>query len=276
MVVCLCGLSIPRASFAQQTYCAPNSLPRSCGGLAVCTIVGNCGLLQSIGCCNTSSGFPTNTPTGLPTSIPTPSNLPTFGAPTATPTPTPSYYGPPLSTWFTQDLSQPKEEIQRVIVDSGGSHVYIVGRYRMGEPEGWTQSSLGFIKKVLISDKSVVWTHTMGSYLGYYAGGLYDVKQDGSGVYVSGFSQWGKNAYYAKLNSSTGAVVWEKNTSLDSYWSIDKGVGIDIDNTYVYMLASAHDGTGPDTPTDLGTNAKWVVLTFQKSDGATSDTSSTQ
>ncbi|MFO0703458.1 MAG: hypothetical protein U0525_01910 [Patescibacteria group bacterium] len=261
---------------AQQIYCAPNSLPRSCGGHNVCTILGNCGFIQDINCCVTTGGFPTNTPTGAPPNPPTPTNLPVFVSPTATPTTPPSYYGGVLNPWYTQNLSSTRERIERVVVDSSGEYVYIVGRQNIGDPEGWSQTSQGFVKKIKISDKTVVWTRNMGSYLGYYSGGLYDVKVDGSGVYVSGFNKWGKNLYYAKLSLVDGSLVWEKDEVVDSYWNIEKGYGLDIDNTYIFLISSTHDGTGPDTPQNTGSNAKWVVYKINKSDGAIVTTRSTQ
>lgn len=253
---------------AQHVYCAPNSLPRSCGGYNVCTILGNCGFLQDINCCVTTGGFPTNTPTGAAPAGPTPTNLPTFPPPSSTSTPTPGYYGGNLTPWYTQNMSSSGERIEKVVVDPSGQYAYIVGRQNIGDPEGWVQSSQGFTRKIQISDKSIVWTRTMGSYLGYYAGGLYDVKVDGSGVYVSGFSEWGKNLYFAKLNATDGSIAWEKTSTLDSYWNIEKGYGIDIDNTYAFVISGAHDGAGPGTPDDMGTNSKWVVLKIDKNNGS--------
>lgn len=261
---------------AQQLYCAPNSLPRSCGGYSVCTISGNCGFLQNISCCITSQGFPSNTPTGVPPAQPTPTDIPIFGTPSPTPTAVPSYYGGSLLPWYTHDLSTTSETIEQSIIDSSAENIYIVGRQNIGDPEGWSQSSKGFIKKVKISDKSVLWTKTMGSYLGYYTGGLYDISIDGSGVYVSGYTDWGKSVYYAKLSLTTGAVIWEKATDLDSYWNIEKGYGIKIDNNYAYIISGAHDGVGPDTPENLGSNSKWVVLKVDKNTGSTVSTRNTQ
>ncbi len=275
-LVCSLSILVVRGVVAQQIYCAPNSLARSCGGYSVCTILGNCGFLQDIGCCVTSGGFPTNTPTGVPPSAPTPTNLPTFPPPSATPTPTPGYYGAPLAAWYTQNLSTSSERIEATFVDSTGQYIYIVGRQNIGDPEGWEQSSLGFVRKIQISNGSAIWSRTMGSYLGYFAGGIYDIKVDGSGVYVSGYSGWGKNLYYAKLSANDGSIVWEKENVLDSYWNIEKGYGLGIDNTYVFVISGAHDGTGPGTPNDTGTNSKWIVLKINKSDGSTSATRSIQ
>jgi hypothetical protein len=260
----------------QQIFCAPNSLPRNCGGYNVCTILGNCGYLQEIGCCVSSGGFPTNTPTGVPPPVPTPSNLPTFSPPTPTPTAQPSYYLGEITTWYTQNLSATGERIERVVAGHDGQSVYIVGRQNIGDPEGWTQSSLGFVRKINISDLSVAWTKTMGAYLGYNAGGIYDTKVDGSGVYVSGYTQWGKNIYVARLSLTTGETTWEYEATADSYWNIDKGLGIDIDSDHVFVISSSHDGVGPGTPSDLGNDARWQVYKLNKLSGDVENTRSSQ
>jgi hypothetical protein len=107
--VVMSGL-VTRVSNA-QIMCAPNSLPRTCAGSPVCTINGNCGMLQSIICCVTSLGFPTNTPPPRVTQIPIPTDLPTFPPPTSTPIPTPSIYAGSMTPWYTQNLSTSGEQL---------------------------------------------------------------------------------------------------------------------------------------------------------------------
>ena len=246
--------------------CAPNSLPRTCSGSQVCTIGGNCGMLQSIVCCITSSGFPTNTPAPSVTQIPIPTDLPTFPPPTSTPIPTPTVYSGSLTPWYTQNLSITKEIITKAIPDSTNTYLYLVGRSNIGENGGgWLEGSQGFVRKIKISDKSVIWSKTIGQYLGYLVGGIHDVKEDGSGLYVSGYTEWGSKLYVAKLNIATGAVVWKTTDAVgpSNVWTYDRGLGLDIDSNYVFVV-------GSDTQVNAGVQTdRWSVIRKRKTDGVT-------
>lgn len=276
IIVLALQLVVIRGVSAQQIYCAPNSLPRSCGGYSVCTVLGNCGFLQDINCCVTTGGFPTNTPTGVPPPAPTPTNLPTFPPPSATPSPTPSYFYNQANAWFSADLGEGKEVVEAAITDAGGQYAYLVGRKMIGVQNGWEQSGLGFILKVSLADKSVVWQKEIGSYLGYQAGGLYDIKIDGSGIYISGYEKWGKNLYVSKISPTTGDAVWVNSAQIDTYWSLDKGSSLELDDSYAYVVSSTHDGQGPDNPNDKGSNSRWVVHKISKSNGSVASTRSVQ
>lgn len=243
-------LVITGPSILAQTMCAPNSLPRTCSGSQVCTIGGNCGLLQTMFCCITSSGFPTNTPTPLVTQFPTPTNLPTFPPPTSTPVPTPTIYTGSLTPWYVHNLSESKEIITKVISDTTNTHLYIVGRSHIGENGGgWEEGSLGFVKKIRKSDKATVWTKTIGQYLGYYVGAIHDVKEDGSGLYVSGYVEWGSKLYVAKLNPSDGTPIWESTDVIGptTSWNKNRGLGLEIDSDSVYVVGSDTQVSGQTT-----------------------------
>lgn len=250
-------------SWAQSTYCSPNSLPRTCGGFQVCTIQGNCGFLQETSCCNSSLGYPTNTPAPSITVIPTPTNLPTFAPPVS---PTPTVYVGSLTPWYTQNLSTTGELIEKSLPDLTGQYLYIVGRKNHGENGGgWSESGIGFIRKVKISNKSVQWTKNIGTYLGYYTGGFYDVAEDGSGLYVTGYTEWGSKMYNAKLNTSTGAVIWEKTETVapTTAWNHTRAVAVEMDSTYLFV-------GGSDFPTSgTSPSERWVVYRKLKSDGTT-------
>ncbi len=259
-------LGYPAHHAEGQIMCSPNSLPRTCSGSQVCTINGNCGLLQSMICCITSSGFPTNTPTPLVTTIPTPTDLPVFPSPSFTPVPTPTIYVGSLTPWYVQDLSTSKEQINKALTDSTNTYLYLVGRSHIGENGGgWSQGSMGYVRKIRKSDQTVIWTKTIGNYLGYYVGGLHDVEEDGSGLYVSGYVEWGSKLYTAKLNSSDGSVVWEKTDSVgpSDDWSLDRGLGIGIDTNYIFVVGSDTIQVGGNT------QKRWSVLRKRKSDGVT-------
>jgi len=247
-----------------QIMCSPNSLPRTCSGSQVCTINGNCGMLQSIICCITSSGFPTNTPVPATSQIPTPTDLPVFPSPSSTPIPTPTIYSGSLTPWYTQNLSAAKEIITKAIPDSTNTHLYLVGRTNIGENGGgWSEGSLGYVRKLRKSDKTTVWTKTIGQHLGYYVGGIHDVKEDGSGLYVSGYTEWGSKLYVAKLNPTDGAVVWETTDIVgpNDAWTTSRGLGLDIDPNYIFIV-------GSDTQASGGNQfSRWSVVRKRKTDG---------
>lgn len=249
-----------------QLLCAPNSLPRTCSGAQVCTISGNCGLLQNIACCVSSSGFPTNTPTPLVTSIPIPTDLPTFPPPTHTPIPTPTIYVGSLTPWYTQDLSSSRELIMKVVSDSTNTYLYLIGRSHINENGGgWTEGSIGFVRKIRKSDKSTIWSKTIGNYLGYFVGGMHDVEEDGSGLYVSGYTEWGSKLYTAKLNNTDGSVVWERTDSVgpSDDWTINRGLGLSIDANYIFIAGSDTIKTGQNF------TRRWSVIRKRKTDGIT-------
>jgi hypothetical protein len=198
--------------------------------------------------------------------IPIPTDLPTFPPPTSTPIPTPTVYSGSLTPWYTQNLSITKEIITKAIPDSTNTYLYLVGRSNIGENGGgWLEGSQGFVRKIKISDKSVIWSKTIGQYLGYLVGGIHDVKEDGSGLYVSGYAEWGSKLYVAKLNIATGAVVWETTDAVgpSNVWTYDRGLGLDIDSNYVFVV-------GSDTQVNAGVQTdRWSVIRKRKTDGVT-------
>jgi hypothetical protein len=106
----------------------------------------------------------------------------------------------------------------------------------------------------------VVWTRTFGDYYGYYAGGVYDVKSDQSGVYVSGYAEWGTKLFVARLNPQNGATVWQTVEFGGWSWNMNKGLSIALDASSVYVATNS-------APDDA--NSRWFVIRKNKSTGAT-------
>ena len=158
------------------------------------------------------------------------------------PSPTPFPTLPPntvIYPWYTTNLSSYPEFGHALYPDVTGEYVYLVGRKNIGRPYGWHQSSDGFIQKIRVSDKQVMWTKNMGYGLGMYHGGLYDVKDDGSALYVTGFTWWGTDMYTGKFDRDTGATIWEKEDNLGWSWLPYKGLDFDTDADYLYIASNS-------------------------------------
>ncbi len=198
--------------------------------------------------------------------MPIPTDLPTFPPPTETPNPTPTIYSGDLSPWYTQNLSTSGEQIEKAVPDSTNQYLYLVGRTNIGENGGgWAEGGLGLVRKIRISDQSLIWTKTIGQHLGYYVGGIHDVEEDGSGLYITGYTEWGSKLYTAKLNATNGSVIWEKSDTVgpSSNWTLNRGLGLALDSNYIFIA-------GSDTPTSGSDQSeRWSVLRKRKTDGVT-------
>lgn len=185
----------------------------------------------------------------------------------AVPTPTPAPTGPTgggiaITPWYSQNLSTYPEHASGVYPDSTDSqYIYMVGRRSIGYPYGWGQSSAGYIQKIRKSDKALIWSRETGTTFSAPAitGGIYDVKDDTSYVYISGYDGWGTLVYLSKLNKSDGTVAWQSSYYQGSSWNGNQGNSMALDANYIYVQAAAD-------PNDSDTN--WQIMKYNKSNGS--------
>ena len=184
----------------------------------------------------------------------------------STPTPTPTSStggGIAITPWYSQNLSTYPEYANHTYADTADSaYIYMVGRRSIGYPFGWGQSSAGYIQKIRKSDKVLIWSRETGLTFSppYLTGGISDVKDDTSYVYISGYDAWGTNRYVSKLNKSDGTVVWESSFYEGGSWHADQGNSMVLDTDNIYLQ-------GMTVPND--SDSSWQIVKKNKSDGAT-------
>jgi hypothetical protein len=139
-----------------------------------------------------------------------------------------------------EDVSVGDDEMQAVVVDSEGVHMYLAGN------DNTPGNSQGRIEKRLISDGSLVYATTSNPSAG--ADGFYAAEKDGSYIYAVGYQNISGSDYewlVESRNLSDGSLVYATTSDPSAGGDLAKGISIDDSFMYVagYSFVSGSDYT---------------------------------